>query len=72
MTDSIKLHPPQQYLITDLLKTKNIDNVLSNAMERNKGGVQLYMPVCKLHFCSFEMKNERNDFNCRSSFDHLF
>jgi len=62
------LHPPQKYLITELMKSKNIENVLSKAVKRNKEGVQLYFPVCKLHFCLFKVENERNNLNYRLSF----
>lgn len=53
--DSTALPPPQKYLIAQLVDLKDIDGLLNRAVECNKEGVQLYLPVRKLqmlvHLC---------------------
>ncbi|EZA57441.1 hypothetical protein DMN91_008749 [Ooceraea biroi] len=45
MMDSTVLPPPQKYTIAQLAGLKDIDNLLDSAVERNKEGVQLYLPI---------------------------
>lgn len=43
------LLPPQQYEIKKIAEFENIDRLLDFAVEHNKVGVQMILPVCKIH-----------------------
>lgn len=44
------LPPPQQYELAEMLKHKNIDDLLKVAEKKSKKGVEQYLPVSSSNF----------------------